>query len=388
MLQRYAVHVAVLAAPLAAIAGGATVAACQTSVATRSLQLDLRLATGSPQGNVVSAVSDLEVSQDGTIYVLQPEERLIRVFDSRGQMTRTIGRSGKGPGEFRWPMRLGWKSDTLWAWDGERIGLFTRQGKFIRFVAVGTMGSVRLLRDGTIAVKRYDEDALPRKLGGGLSAPILRYDTTGKILDTIADIGISPAGAFLFEFGSGKIQGTQPFADGPLWAASPTGSTVVVVHRSSAWKPGSASFIVTKLGLAGDTIFSKSYAYEARPVTSEMVSAMVSQWVERLNLSAGGREGKPSPDPKSIERAIDRPQTLPPVTAVAVGDDETIWLRRDEDGIQPFVTWTVLDAHGAIVRTVKGPPQLRVVRARENAVWGVEKDASGVASVVVRYLVK
>lgn len=59
------------------------------------------------------------MSDEGAVYIAQPQESRIRVFDDDGTFVRYIGRAGDGPGEFR---SLGWiclRSDTLWASDGE-----------------------------------------------------------------------------------------------------------------------------------------------------------------------------------------------------------------------------------------------------------------------------
>lgn len=63
---------------------------------------ELRIGTesGGPD-YALSRVTSVRIDGDGSIYVSQPQENLIRVFDSEGRFVRRIGRSGEGPGEFR-----------------------------------------------------------------------------------------------------------------------------------------------------------------------------------------------------------------------------------------------------------------------------------------------
>ncbi len=47
-------------------------------------------------GNIVS----MDVASNGTIYVLDQAAQHVKVFDSVGSYSRTLGRPGSGPGEF------------------------------------------------------------------------------------------------------------------------------------------------------------------------------------------------------------------------------------------------------------------------------------------------
>ncbi|MBI4546128.1 MAG: 6-bladed beta-propeller, partial [Gemmatimonadetes bacterium] len=77
----------------------------------------------------------LEVDAAGRIYVLDRQEQEIRVFDARGAYVRTIGRKGRGPGEFQGANGMEWdRAGNLWVADpmNTRYTVFDTAGRFLR----------------------------------------------------------------------------------------------------------------------------------------------------------------------------------------------------------------------------------------------------------------
>ena len=76
-------------------------------------------------------VASLAVDGDGRIYVADRQARAIRVFAPQGECVRTFGRSGEGPGEFRWLEGIAWQPPGyLWAIDAiqSRLTVFDSLG--------------------------------------------------------------------------------------------------------------------------------------------------------------------------------------------------------------------------------------------------------------------
>ncbi len=70
-----------------------------------------------PTGLVWSVVGLARLA-DGRVAVLSSEQKQILLFEPTGELTRTIGREGRGPGEFIYPERLQYfPPDTLEVWD-------------------------------------------------------------------------------------------------------------------------------------------------------------------------------------------------------------------------------------------------------------------------------
>jgi tripartite motif-containing protein 71 len=75
------------------------------------------------------------VSPDRKLYVTDQRGNRIQVFDLDGKFLRTIGRAGKGPGEFDQPEDLAFDQDgNLWVADGDnhRIQVLKPDGTFLR----------------------------------------------------------------------------------------------------------------------------------------------------------------------------------------------------------------------------------------------------------------
>ena len=70
-----------------------------------------------PAGLVWSVVGLARLS-DGRVAVLSSEQKQLFLFEPTGELSRTIGREGRGPGEFIYPERLQYfPPDTLEVWD-------------------------------------------------------------------------------------------------------------------------------------------------------------------------------------------------------------------------------------------------------------------------------
>src|SRR5207244_1014807 len=68
-------------------------------------------------------------------WILEYSTKDIRIFDPSGKHLRTIGRSGKGPGEFTYPDGMALAPDGLvWVHDPQnaRFSIFDQEGKFVR----------------------------------------------------------------------------------------------------------------------------------------------------------------------------------------------------------------------------------------------------------------
>lgn len=349
-------------------------------------RLELRIGSADGDHDALSRVSDVAVGRDGSIYVALPQERVVRVFSAAGRFVRDIGRGGDGPGDFRSPDKLGWKGDSLWVSDHQltRTSLFDRGGRFgssCTFVWSSrsriplTYIPWQLLADGSVLGGKV---RVPQPYSE--SSPVLlaevRFTRSGRPIDTVAVLAATHAGLVVERGRAPPIIAAQPFRDDPLLAVSPDGSGIVIVNRDAATRRVGDAFVVTRLGPAGDTVFTRVYRYTARPLPVSEVATTLE------DLARGMRRVSRDRDLSTrIRRAMYVPRFRTPIEEVVAGRDGTIWLRRESSGLTAR-RWTVLDARGNLLRTVEVPVGTRVLQAEAGRLWGVQEDADGIPYVV------
>lgn len=155
----------------------------------------IRVKEGLPE-YVFSKIQDLDVDAEGNIYVLDPREAQVKVFDTQGVYLRTIGRRGQGPGETQNPVFIQVTAQgELAIYDHHASGMllfYSLDGVYLRqkttqsiVFPIGLDSKGRLLAqyifpppDGRKVILRYDVD------GSGLE---LAREEMGK--DKVFEIG-------------------------------------------------------------------------------------------------------------------------------------------------------------------------------------------------------
>jgi len=360
-----------------------------------SVELNLRIGSVDAPDQALTWVSQVLIGPDGSLYVAQPQDRRIRVYDSAGKLQRTIGRRGRGPGEFESLSAIGFVHDTLYASDSSlrRVSLFRPGGALLRSMQwatplIGQPPAVYfptapqvLLTEGTALVKPDVPVAL---LASGTGrVPWLHIGATGQVLDTLLWQEL-PLEAFEMRSGGNRFFAPKPFLDTRLFHLMVDGSGVVVVQRARERGASQAQFRVLKLGITGDTIFTRTYTYEPQPLAGAAIARALDEIEARLS-----RRPDP-PDRREIEQALRQlgllPETAMPVTAVASATNGSIWLRRESDGVSP-AAWQVLAADGRPMAQLQLPERQRVIAVRDDVLVTLELDSLDVP-YVVRYRIR
>ncbi len=132
-------------------AGAVLLVCCSKQlIAQAATAPSLPLVTFSNVGTITNAATSKEpwvtigavhLDRNGGLFVSFPEEQTIRHFSREGKFLGSVGRKGRGPGEFERLAGIGWLGDTLWAADqnGQRLHLFSPSGTYLRTqIAVAT----------------------------------------------------------------------------------------------------------------------------------------------------------------------------------------------------------------------------------------------------------
>ncbi|NIM49630.1 MAG: hypothetical protein GTN62_05350 [Gemmatimonadales bacterium] len=381
-----------LLGPLPALAQQQTDADAAQEVDQWSVARDLVI--GEPP-DWLTTVSDLLVAADGSMYVVQQEERLVRKFASDGELTLSIGRRGRGPGEFLDPRTVGWLADTLMVadWRLRRISAFSPSGDVHYTITTGVRASVRhlplaVLTNGRIlAEQSWNNQEVVE--GRETVRHLLLLDREGATVAPFADLafGIFQAMVEIVVPSGPTLTFTKhPFSNSDLWDVDPEGSGVVVVTQADL-DPDNPQFSVTRLAPSGREEWNRSFRYTPQPVTDAMARDTIAAVTEMfVSYPFFGEQVPHGQIERAVRKAIRMPSVLAPVSAVVAGRDGTTWIRREAVGEQ-HPAWMVLDEQGVWIAQLRMPAGLRVHQADRHHVWGVELDELD-APRVVRYRVR
>jgi hypothetical protein len=368
-----------------ATAGGADVDAAPHW----TLEEELRIGSVDDPDAGFSRVGGLAVDSTGRLFVLDAQERQIRVFDASGQLIRRIGRRGAGPGELEAPFDFGLVGDTLWVSEmggNQRLTLFSTDGALL-----GTVNALPRLFTGTTGGVRVSVVPAAFEPGGVISSqhtstvigadtvivPRLRFGLDGNVLDTIGWDTVRHGASGRPRMRIAGVSGPHPgrpglFYDEPIVTAH----SQVRVERRLATSAVSGTFTVTRLNASGDTIGRHAYRYRPLPFSPEQIdeAAAIAGEIFRMrgvDSLVADRE---------LRGALDVPSFLPPVTRVRLVGDE-LWLRREDTYGRPW-RWTVRDRHGMPIGQIALPRTATPRIFESDRIWVVEPDELDVPWVV------
>lgn len=344
----------------------------ESSLPTWSLQPELRIGSVDDGEYALSNVSHILASPTtGAVFIAQPGE--IRVFDGNGRYVRTIGRQGRGPGEFERLGGLGWARDGVIAAFSQfphRLMLFTEDGQLLEDRGAEP--------DEGILFAAVEEG---RYLGTGEterdapSAPLILSSPNGNasVLDELVRSTM-----WTIDVDGLPVSGGRPLAGQSVVAVDPAGRTIAVVHQYPPERPDSASFRVRKLGADGSVSFARNYRFTPVLVPPGMEDTIVSTFAQQMP-----RRGAVPRLEERLREALQVPRFQPPITNVRVAVDGSMWLRREALGADR-VRWLVLDLAGDPVGQLLLPRSQQIHHIDGDTVWGVELDALDVP-YAVRY---
>lgn len=210
-----------------------------------------RLRIGSLDGPIETTFGGGQISiraTDDFILVLDHEARVIRVFDHNGRFVRSVGREGKGPGEFSAPMGILVDPGGRW-WVPEafaqRYTLFDVDGGFVRTVPRELRGYNRMRQ------LRFESDStFIDHATADFGAGFFRADTLGAILETFPrirfpDLPIGLGGPILSGQDSPVRAAIRFGLDRLVWTLAPD---------LTLWFGYSNEYRLVNRTLAGDTL--------------------------------------------------------------------------------------------------------------------------------------
>lgn len=348
------------------------------------------------------AVLALAEAPKGSLYSIHRNEAVVHRWAPDGKAAGTIGRRGKGPGEFLSPSAVGFFGDTLWVMDlaAHRASYFLTDGTFQRSVeprvvvapsptnpAALVPHPMQPFRDGRW-FGRGSGQAVNLASGRLSSVPFVAMDSTGAVLDTMWVLHYRPYDILVVPVQPPQHYAylAQPFGDEPLTTVGADGTLLVVDRRVGDHGGGATpDFSVTQVDERGDTTLHVVVPYRAVPLPHRQAQSVAAAIADQAYGSQGiARAGMTKPKfEKEVAARMFAPEHLPAVGSLLLGRDGSVWLRRF-DAVDGQAEWWVLDPKGRPTRRVVAPSRLRILWTGADHVWGVVIDRLGV-NYIVRY---
>jgi hypothetical protein len=318
---------------------------------------------------------------DGRIVVANAGSRELLVFGPDGEHAATLGRQGKGPGEFEglaWVGHL--RADTVVAWDRAlvRWSLFTPDG-FVGAVTPSptpegmSPGALGALDDGSLVIGSGWNVHEMAERGGGLwrdTVTFLRYGRDGRLLGTVARAPRRQV--YITRTPEGFSTSEAPFAR----------ESFLAVSGSEVWMGDSDRFRIERRAAGGQVLGAISREWTGAPVRPGDVERHKRERLEQI-VENSYREHE--------ERALEEmpfPGTAPAFGALLADDAGRVWVGDSPLFADSARKWSVFTAAGAEVATLRTPPGLEVLQAGDGFVLGRWKDEDGVERVRVHRIAR
>jgi len=329
--------------------------------------------------DALTEIMGVAAAPDGDLYVTEWQVPAVTVFGPGGSVRRTIGRGGLGPGEFTQPGAMGFLGDTLWVQDRDGVSLFTAAGRFLSEVRFRrpmrreglSYSPERYMRGGVLIGQVHYPSSMATR-GELHVVPILALSTEGTILDTLAEAPIPRVEVVEIQTAGHDMFTRMPELAATRHAFSADGSELVVLNEQTS-DASHGELKALWLSPRGDTLSKWVQAFTPQPLRAETKDAIL----KRLASSWSGWTGIPAARIRAeADAQIPWPQYEPSYTAVVVGADQRLWLKRSAVG--DSARWEVWSAHSGPGLEVWAPRDLDIKYADSVQVWGVRKDAMDV----------
>lgn len=332
--------------------------------ATEDLRIGVQEGSGPDAFGQIAAV---KVDKQGRIYVLDFMSQDIRVFEADGSYSHTIGRKGKGPGEFMSAAGLNWGPDgNLWVWDtGGRFSIFKTDGTYV--------GSRPRKVRGVVYPWRGQFDTDGSLIDWGLEYPGLTFAPGARPPTRLIYYPVRFSGDFAvgdtlpsLEFDFQLDPDRKPMIFGE--------NLTTYLDRSGAiWFARTKTFTLYRRTLEGDTTLEFSIDANPVPVTDHDVDSVRAVY---------GEQGRPQdvPEPQRFAKSK-------PVIRRIFGDDAGhIFVLGQQVGLPPGTYMDVFEDDGHYLGRVDLPARVNFPYPPPTVVAGnlyyVTPDSLGVEYVV------
>lgn len=325
-------------------------------------------------GTGLDRVYAFPVSKDGRLFVPADNRTSIAIFSEDGQLAGTIGRGGEGPGEFRRVTSLGFTSEEhLWVFDSrlQRVTVFEEDGTVVSTEFVPGANDAAVLDAGagvvTLSERTHELDNRTPLEPSDRIWLIEWRDQSSQRNDTLDIIRARDSRFQVSAGGQRRLVGFQPWSDAPRLGGVADGGGLLIATPLEG-----SQLAIRRYGQPGLELASSTVELPTEMLTSQRIDTWVSTFLDELTRTRVERS--------ELEEALITPQIFPGIAHRILGFEGGYWveLGRGWDGSE----WSLVDRGGEHVGTVQLAKWSRVVAAKRNQIWVLQRGSFDLPSIV------
>jgi hypothetical protein len=341
----------------------------------------------------LTSVRQIVPALDGSIRVIDRIGHAILSFDRDGNPLPSLGREGRGPGEFSLVERIGLLGDTLWAMDLllGRVTTFRANGEVIGVRSTSSAVDVppRVARPSPLFLFPGYRTFFVGALGEGrdsLAFFVERQLTDSKViavLDTaprwwdfdIPGRGLSRSGAM------------QPFVRYSLLKPDPQGGFIVEIERPVPMGSDVGSYEVSWVGVSDGGRTTAVVTYELKEVSEADIEYALSGFDVSLFVSRGLFPSATAAR-TSARAGLVIPRFAPGIQNLGAAiEDLSILVAEDRVFVKRWTAgdathrWDIVTREG-LQGTLKSRVNLEILAIRNSEAWAVIEDEFDVPTIV------
>jgi hypothetical protein len=317
---------------------------------------------------------DAKRLEDGRIVVTDELAHQLKFFSSDGTLLQAVGREGEGPGEFgyMWSVEP-FAGDSLMIYDysQRRVSILGTDGSFGRSFAV-TFGpnywAQGVLQDSLVFLASPGEGRRRPEMTG------IHWDSTFFILYRGPHLPIDTIGRYALSEQPG-VGARRPYHFGHRMQFA--------LDYDRFFMGQSLSYEIGVYTVHGELTRLIRRAYVPVPVSAECKAIFREGYIEVIQAEEG------TLSPEQLARALtfiddaDYPDNFPAYSAICVDRSGNLWVEDYRAFTEPQSRWSVFDADGRWLTTVRLPDGLQVLEIGEDYVLGFMRDDVGLDRVAL-----
>ena len=312
---------------------------------------------------IFGRIGSLTSDSDGDLYVGDNQMIHIKHFDRNGDFVGTIGREGRGPGEFSRITNMFIARDTLYAYDFDnaRLGRFVKNTsgilEFDNYLDI-EMTDERHPRGVLKSKDHYVVESFTRSTEDRPSTgQIALLGRDGTVMEPdFLDIPVPERVMITFDGMSGYVM--KPFYRSSHYRLTPDD------YFYYGWND---DLSIDRIDMAGRVINTIRFDVDPRPVTRQDISELSERYPEQYW--------------SSVRQHI--PDTKPAFTNFLVDEHHRVWVNLSDIEHEDADKWIVLNQENDLVASFDMIPNIYFYMVRDGLMYGIERTEEELQRIVL-----